>query len=178
MTMAYFTEQELTRYATEARPENFSNVKNARASTAVAIFLSHSHKDKILVKGLIAYFDKLGVEVYVDWNDSDMPRITNRETADRIKAKIHENKLFMVLATTNAINSKWVPWEVGIADQAKGSPHVSVIPVADRSGHYPGAEYLQLYRRIETTDKGGYGVFEPNATKGFILEYYLKNFGA
>lgn len=176
--MAYFTEQELTKYAAESRLESFANIKEARELAVVTIFLSHSHKDKMLVKGLIAYFNKLGVKIYVDWNDKEMPHVTNRETADRIKAKIHENKLFMVLATANAIDSKWVPWEVGIADQAKGAGQITVIPVADRSGNYPGAEYLQLYKRVETTDKGGYGVFEPNATQGYVLEHYLRAFGA
>lgn len=105
-----------------------------------------------------------------------MPRVTNRETADRIKRQIEANDLFVVLATRNAIESKWVPWEVGIADQMKPEIRVSVIPVADPSGRYEGAEYLQLYRRILTTDKGGKGIFAPDATSGLTLENYLQIF--
>ncbi len=178
--MAYFSEQELTRFAVNARTQNFSNIKEAyaRQEATVTIFLSHSHKDKLLVLGLIAYFDTLGIKIYVDWNDKDMPRVTNRETADRIKAKIHENKLFMILATTNAIDSKWVPWEVGIADQAKGPDQIIVIPVTDYSGNYRGAEYLQLYREVQTAAVGGMGVFFRGATQGTKLDGYLKVFGS
>lgn len=178
--MAYFSEQQLTQFAVNARTQNFSNIKEARArlEATVTVFLSHSHKDKLLVLGLIAYFDTLGIKIYVDWNDQDMPRVTNRETADRIKTKIHENKMFMVLASTNAVDSKWVPWEVGIADQAKGADQIIVVPVADYSGNYRGAEYLQLYREVQTTASGGMGVFFRHATQGTKLDGYLKAFGS
>lgn len=173
--MAYFSEQELTRFAVNARTQNFSNIKEARArqEAAVTIFLSHSHKDKLLVLGFIAYMETLGIKIYVDWNDGDMPRVTNRETADRIKEKIHENKLFMVLATSNAIDSKWVPWEVGIADQAKGAEQIIVVPVADYSGNYRGAEYLQLYRQLKNAAGGGRALFPPGQDRGILLEYFL-----
>ncbi|HEY1170383.1 MAG TPA: toll/interleukin-1 receptor domain-containing protein [Verrucomicrobiae bacterium] len=174
--MAFFTENELRGYARDQRFRTFAHVKEAREQATVSIFLSHSHKDKDLVLGLIAYFEKLGIKIYVDWNDKEMPRVTNRETADKIKQKIAENNAFMVLATPNAIESKWVPWEVGIADQVKGELKVVVIPVADSSGRYVGAEYLQLYQRVEEAQSGGYGVFRPEG-KGHLMDFYLKMVG-
>jgi hypothetical protein len=177
--MSYFSETELNRYATEARYHAFGNIKEARErdNTTVTIFLSHSHKDRALALGFIRYMETLGIKIYVDWNDQEMPRITNRETANRIKAKIHENKLFMVLATGNAIDSKWVPWEVGIADQAKGAEQILIVPVTDYSGNYRGAEYLQLYREVKVAASGGRGVFYRGATEGLTIEGYLKAFG-
>jgi len=157
--------------------QRFSNIKRASTEAVVRIFLSHSHKDRDLVQGLIVYFEGLGISIYVDWNDSSMPRITNRETAEKIKKEIGANDLLMVLATRNAVDSKWIPWEVGVADQMKGEARVLVIPVADPSGKYEGAEYLQLYRRILTAQGGGKGIFAPDAASGAMLDVYLKLFG-
>lgn len=133
---------------------SFSNIKTASSQAKVTIFLSHSHLDHKVVKGLIRYLDGLGISIYVDWNDSSMPAVTNRVTASRLKQRIKACSLFMVLATRNALNSKWVPWEVGIADQIKGENAVSVIGVVDPSGKFPGSEYLQLYQLVAFPDVG------------------------
>jgi hypothetical protein len=148
--MNYITEAILRDYAEKisVKCRIFSNIKTSRASALSTIFLSHSHLDKELALGLVGYFESLGISLYVDWNDGDMPRIANRETADKIKQKIASNSLFMVLATKNALNSKWVPWEVGVADQMKHFSRILVIPVSDSYGRYEGSEYLQLYQQI------------------------------
>jgi hypothetical protein len=176
--MAYFTEQQLERFAEsydlEKRASQFLN--ESKASAGLSIFLSHSHKDRKKARGLIRHFAGLGVEVYVDWNDSDMPRETNRETAERIKSKIDETRLFMVLATRNALDSKWVPWEIGVADKTKGEAAVLIIPVEDASGHFAGSEYLRLYRRVMIADDGKDAVFEPDKTKGSYLKDYFTVF--
>jgi hypothetical protein len=177
--MAYFTESQLRQFAESPLMEkraaqyNFSSTAGAK----VTIFLSHSHKDRKLAKGIIQHLASFGIGVYVDWNDTDMPRETNRETAEKIKSRIAELHLFMVLATENALNSKWVPWEVGVADKTKGEQRVLIIPVADAAGGFNGNEYLQLYRRVVIADGDVTGVFQPQQTKGDLLEYYLKTYG-
>jgi hypothetical protein len=176
--MAYLTENQLRNYASTLKhaQTTFANVKTSGVLAQVTIFLSHSSKDRELAQGLVFYLGSLGISVYVDWNDSDMPRVTNRETAERLKVKIKENRLFMILASRNALDSKWVPWEVGIADQCKGEQAMLLIPVADASGRFEGAEYLQLYRRVETAP-GGFGVFPPGQTTGVLLESHVRSFG-
>lgn len=175
--MAYITESQLRNLASTHRYTSYGNVKNASAQAKLTIFLSHSHKDKELVEGLIAYFDKIGISIYVDWNDTQMPRITNRGTAEKIKKEIADQKIFMVFATKNALASKWVPWEVGVADQIKGQAQVMIIPVADDFGQFHGSEYLQLYQRAEIATDGTYAVFEPNMTTGgILLESKMKKF--
>lgn len=179
--MAYFTETQLAGYASQLRNSstNFSNIiraKEATASAAATIFLSHSHKDRTLAEGLVYHLASLGIKVYVDWNDSDMPRETNRETAAKIKSTINDNGMFMVLATRNALESKWVPWEIGVADKTKGEARVLIIPVADPSGNFSGNEYLQLYRRVVIADNGEDGVFEPEKTQGEYLRTYLQQY--
>ncbi|UDQ98949.1 toll/interleukin-1 receptor domain-containing protein [Lentisphaerota bacterium WC36G] len=109
------------------------------------VFLSHSHEDKKLAKQLIAFCEKKGISLYVDWQDGELPTTTNVETARKIKEKIRVCDEFWVLATTNALNSRWVPWEVGIADQMKGQ-NIKVIPIKEYDGSHGGHEYLDLYK--------------------------------
>ena len=176
--MPYFTEQQLESFADsndlEKRASQFINFSMASAN--LSIFLSHSHEDRKRARGIVKHFASLGIEVYVDWNDSNMPRETNRETAEKIKSKIDENMLFMVLATQNALQSKWVPWEIGVADKTKGEARVLVIPVADPAGNFSGSEYLRLYRRVMIADDGKDGVFEPEKTQGDYLTTYFNKF--
>ena len=162
--MKYFTASELEGLRSQHILEWFSNVKSDPSQAKLTIFLSHSHHDRPLVEGLIRFFATQGVTIYVDWNDGTMPRVTNRETATRLKKRIETSALFMVLATQNAVDSKWVPWEVGVADQMKGEERITVIPVLDSSGRYPGAEYLQLYRRFAQSDHtGNRWIYEPES---------------
>ena len=170
--MAYFTEQQLYRFADspalEARASQFLN--ESAATARLSIFLSHSHKDRKKARGIVKHLASLGVEVYVDWNDEAMPRETNRFTAERIKERIEQLDLCMVLLTWNAWMSKWVPWEIGVADQAKGESKVMVIPVVDSSGRYYGMEFLRLYRRVAISNTGATCVVQPGRTAGPLLE--------
>lgn len=174
--MAYFTEQQLYRFAEspalEARANQFLNesVTTARLS----IFLSHSHKDRKKARGIVKHLASLGVEVYVDWNDKNMPRETNRLTAERIKDRIEELDLCMVLLTRHACASKWVPWEIGVADITKGESKVLLIPVVDSAGYFYGMEFLRLYRRVELSTTGTTCVFKPGRTVGPLLESYFE----
>jgi hypothetical protein len=176
--MPYFTEQQLYRFADspslQARAAQFLNesVETARLS----IFLSHSHKDRKKARGIIRYFASLGVEVYVDWNDRDMPRETSQVTAEKIKDRIVQFDLCMVLLTRNACGSKWVPWEIGVADVAKGESRVLVVPVVDSHGSYYGMEFLRLYRRVALSTGGATFVLQPGRSVGPLLESYFERF--
>ena len=137
----------------------------------ITVFLSHSHRDKVLVEGLIAMFSEQGFHIYVDWNDSDMPRITSGETARKIKQRIAELQLFFFLATENGLRSKWCPWELGVADSHKRWDNILIIPIADSQGRFRGNEYLQIYKHLELTFTNEPYVVDPGFTK--IGEYLL-----
>jgi len=176
--MAYYTEEQLERIADSPEMEKRASghILESFSASRLSIFLSHSHTDKKRVEGWIRDLAALGIDMYVDWNDSSMPRETSRATADKIKQRIAEVDLFVVLATNAALESMWVSWEIGIADKAKGESKVLLAPVMPKSGTWKGNEYLQLYRTIELFDRGDFvgrpGVFEPNATKGPKFENY------
>lgn len=134
-------------------------------------FLCHSHKDESLVKGLLVLFQEKGVNLYVDWLDSEMPESPNGETASRIQDKIKSAYYFFFLATANSKASRWCPWEIGYADGV--GKKVCIISTSDDHNTY-GNEYLQLYSHIDdgVSDNGrrhGLAVFEPNSKNGFWL---------
>ncbi|TGL62027.1 toll/interleukin-1 receptor domain-containing protein [Leptospira sarikeiensis] len=174
--MSYLSEQNLLSYREQYRGKNTSRIFQESLNANVTIFLSHSHEDNNLVEGLILYLAQFGLNIYVDWKDSAMPKETNKTTASTIKTKIKDLDMFWVLATKNAINSKWVPWEIGIADVLKGG-NVFIIPVSDANGKFHGNEYLQLYERIELANSGVLASFQPNKYQGHTITEILKRRG-
>jgi hypothetical protein len=102
-----------------------------------------------------------------------MPRITSARTADFLKTRIRLCDKFVLLATTNARNSKWVPWELGFADEAKGMQHVAILPVADSNGKWEGNEYMGLYQRILLSDQGNPAIFPAGSGTGSHLGSFL-----
>lgn len=123
--------------------------ESQKATNKKTIFLSHSHKDKDIVEQAALFLLSQGIYVYVDWKDASMPPVTSKETADKIKKRIKLCDEFVVLASNNALDSKWVPWELGFADSAKGMTKVFIFPVADNDGKWRGSEYFDLYQKIE-----------------------------
>lgn len=176
--MAFYTEEQLEKFAESEEMEKQASryLHESKAAARLSIFLSHSHHDKKQVEGWILQLASLGIDMYVDWNDSSMPRETNRDTADKIKQRIAELDLFVVLATNAALESKWVSWEIGIADKTKGESKVLLVPVEPKSGIWKGNEYLQLYRSIRQFDTGPSagkpGVIVPNASEGPSFQTY------
>jgi len=134
---------------------------------SLSIFLSHSHKDKDLVRGFASILQY--ADIYIDWKDDTLPDEPNKETAERIKERIKESDLFILLATDNALSSTWCSWEIGIADGIKGYEYILIVPVTDDSGNFRGNEYLQIYKRIE--------IVQLPYLEIFVLEPSLRKYG-
>mgnify|MGYP001618704005 CR=1 FL=1 len=132
-------------------------------------FLCHSHKDELIVKGLIVLFKEAGINLYIDWEDHAMPAIPNGETARKIQTKIRNCELFLFLATQNAKSSRWCPWEIGYADSSNRG--IYIISTADSSETY-GNEYLELYPSIDQNSIGAYQelhLFKAGSKDGQLL---------
>lgn len=149
--MAHFT-----RSAIQARGHERAVIINDIKSLAscfgqsvISVFLSHSHKDADLIEGLIVILRSQGVEVYVDWKDGEMPAETSAVTAARIRGKIRENDRFIVVLTENSRASLWVPWELGVADVAKGSENIAIWPIREDREDLDGIEFMGVYPKIE-----------------------------
>src|SRR4051812_25708928 len=88
-----------------------------RASpTSLDVFLSHSSLDKEALPKAIAFLKAFGANVYIDKVDKELPQNTSSETGKKLKQRIAECPKFIVLVTANSKNSRWIPWELGIAD--------------------------------------------------------------
>ena len=123
--MSFITESQLTNYRRSAKSysmslnESLSSFKNESTLYKTKIFLSHKHDEREFLEGAISLLKSYGVDIYVDWLDEGMPKTTSGQTAVRIKQKIKSNDKFILLATEEAIDSKWCNWELGLGDAAK-----------------------------------------------------------
>jgi len=119
--------------------------KRVSYSTETTVFLSHKHDELIEMQNAIALLKKMGVAVYVDWMDEEMPKHTCGITAVKLKNKIKQNKKFILLATERAISSKWCNWELGLGDAHKYIKDIALLVVKEDNGTWSGNEYLQIY---------------------------------
>ncbi|MGD7187608.1 toll/interleukin-1 receptor domain-containing protein [Ralstonia pseudosolanacearum] len=156
----YITKSELRQFASQLPLSEQASVRKVASSARLlgSTFLSHSSKDEDLVIGAIRVLEGHGGKVYVDEIDPEMPPYTNDETAALLKKRIHQTNRFVLLASKNSQESRWVPWELGIADGDKGLERIALFPASDNSDDQAWAswEYLALYRRIVWGNLQGY----------------------
>ena len=172
--MAYMTMSELRSFAPSyVQNESRTYIKAAEASASVTVFLSHSHEDKELVKSFLEFLARQKVFVYVDWLDSTMPRETSAATARRVKERIGQCQKFIELATNQAIVSRWVPWELGVADTKKTLANIAIQPVTPEHGEWKGREYVAINSRIEEYSDGRWDMFPSDGSNGTYLEEWL-----
>lgn len=98
---------------------------------------------------MVEEFSKFGYRTYVDWIDDpqlDRNNIT-KETSNRLRLRMNQSKSLIYAASLNAINSKWMPWELGYMDAKKNRAAILPIFSSDsKSSHaYNGQEYLGIY---------------------------------
>lgn len=118
-----------------------------RTAAATSMFLSHSSKDKDLAFLVKLVLESMGISVYIDWLDHGLPAEVSAETARILRQKIEANRLFLLLGTNNAVESKWVPWELGYADGKKGEASVAILEVRRDGETFKGCEYFALYQK-------------------------------
>ena len=103
------TEDYLARLASGADiiNESVHETRCFSSSGNASVFLSHKHDDLANLKRVVYILEKLHSNVYVDWLDKTMPKITSGETAVKIKDKIRKMDKFILVASDAAIESKW-----------------------------------------------------------------------
>lgn len=176
--MSYITEAQLSNYRSNRRfsKDNIVNIKEShlRDENKPMIFLSHKHDELDILHDVIAFLKDEGVDVYVDWMDSEMPAYTNAETAVKLKEKIKASNKFILVATTDAVNSKWCNWELGLGDAEKYIKDIALLPIDRTYESYKGAEYLKIYPYIEY--ENGQNTFINGAyiTRGYYVKIPLK----
>ncbi len=149
--MKYFssTASEIQNFSRGVIVEDHRFEKRASASTA-DVFLSHSSADKDVLPKAIGFLENHGAKVYIDKADKELPQKTSAETGVKLKERISQCPKFIVLVTANSKSSRWIPWELGIADEKKKLPNVALLPDIGNQANaeWPEQEYLGLYPRI------------------------------
>jgi hypothetical protein len=160
MAYDYITRDEFQKWGAELSTElRKSLVEKAETrSPTHATFLSHSSKDKDILPGVIRILTNHGADVYVDKKDPTLPPYTNRDTGSKLRTRINGCKKFVLLASTNVKESRWVPWELGLADGYKNPRNVALFPSVDKQYEYKWTEqeYLGVYDRIVWGDLQGH----------------------
>ena len=180
--MKYFssTASEIQNFSKGVVVESHLFEKRASASTA-DVFLSHSSADKNALPIVIGLLEQHGAKVYIDKSDKELPQKTSPETGAKLKERIAQCPKFIVLVTANSKSSRWIPWELGIADEKKKLANIAILPDVGNQLNvdWPEQEYLGLYPRIVLERFDGQAtpvwmVLDHHNRKGTELGQWLK----
>lgn len=152
--MAVATYDQVRAYAGPSGP---GMIKLAQDRTLKNLFLSHSQKDESLLPGAIGVLQQHGASVYVDVADAGLAP-GDPSAAARLRAAVQSCKRVVVLTTENTSTSRWIPWEMGLADGSAGPTQVAVLPMrasTAASDLWAKQEYFDLYARIEAVASTG-----------------------
>lgn len=144
------------------------------------VFLSYSSLDKDHIVGTIKFFEQFKANVYVDKDDVRLTFPPSHETAKILKNTINSCPRFVLLVSPNSKNSKWIPWELGLADGFKGTSYIGLLPISDTpiEEDWVKQEYLGLYPRIIWGSLKGqpseiWKVYDPRDNSSWTLEKWL-----
>ena len=175
--MSYLTFETLsansTRYDARRRINENNSVIYARKKR-IKVFLSHKHDESIaLINNVRGFFLSLKTELYIDWLDKDMPKVTGLTTANKLKSWIQSMSRFVVLANPKSIESIWIPWKLGVADQAKGLDHIAILPIIHEGDTRNRREYYRIYSEIKELNGKWVVVLQGNEVNPIGLSAWL-----
>lgn len=147
--MPYLTRKTLLASANRVRP--LAENAKAFASTATAqsdfdVFLSHSSLDREAVDAVDDLLLGLGFKVYLDRRvDKGLdPQKVDSTTVALLQKRLRQSRCLLVATSSNVVNSKWVPWELGFMDGLRS--RVATLPILETPyGTFKGQEYFGVY---------------------------------
>lgn len=77
------------------------------------LFISHQRNDKQVAKEIANYIYKSGVDIYFDEYDWSINRDDPQSVVNAIKTGIRRSTHMLCILSQNALQSKWMPWEIG-----------------------------------------------------------------
>lgn len=150
-------------------------LENRIYSNKTKVFLSHKHSDLEELKDFIGFLEtNYNVDVYIDSMDKAMPSTTSEVTANRIKSVIKKCDKFILLATDDAVESKWCNWELGFGDAQKFRDDIAILPIKEIGQYdfqYKGKEYMSIYPQIIYYDGSEQYTSGARVTPGFYCGY-------
>lgn len=81
----------------------------------LCIFISHQKRDSATARKIADYFLTSGIDVYFDEYDIKIDRTIPNSVVNAIKSGIKNSTHMLCLLSENALDSNWIPWEVGYA---------------------------------------------------------------
>lgn len=175
----FATYANLRTWAAEAAP---GLLKEAASLPGKNTFLSHSSKDDDKVEGAIRILKNHGAQVYVDHFDPLTKTDDCVAIAAHVRSVISACKKFVLFATPQSKDSKWMPWELGLADGIRSHPNAAIFPASEQSFDQDWAqqEYLALYRKIvwgklKGREKELWLVWDPKLNEAEPLEDWIKS---
>ena len=80
---------------------------------AKCVFISHQRNDKAVAKAIADYILTAGIDVYFDEYDTSIDINNPKSVVTSIKNGIRRSTHMLCLLSNNAMQSKWMPWEIG-----------------------------------------------------------------
>lgn len=143
------------------------------------IFLSYRRKDRQYVRPIVDILKRLGAKIYIDYLDDSLPEKPNTETAAILRNRIQKSDKFILMATPNSSDSKWIPWELGLGDGFLNYNNVAIMPITQFSNSWAEQEYYSIYgyvRKADSTDgsRYDYAIFYPDGSAEWLLDWIRK----
>lgn len=120
-------------------------------ASSLKVFISHSSADSQLIPGVEAFFQQFGASIYADVMDDSLQGLPDAAKAVVLRAEIAKCDKLAVLVTAATKTSKWIPWELGLADGSCSPVHAALLPVTEggREEDWAKQGYMELYPRVE-----------------------------
>ena len=150
----------------------------------VPVFLSHCHADlkdehfKQILK-LLGALSHGRIQLYIDSQDSSLPKITDVQTAKILQDNISSSKKFIAIVTNGFLESKWCVGELWFATAKEAD--IAIIIVSEKGEAFTGTEYMNMYPYVSYSDGDesfsdgqpipkGYYLLRPNEDGSVVAE--------
>lgn len=163
--MAYLTFDKLSSTYTLSRAQVLNESIKATSVYDTKVFLSYRRKDRKYVESIVKLLKQIGVSVYIDYLDETLEDKTSEAVAAILRNRINSCKKFILLATPDSGNSKWMPWELGLGDRIVNYPNVAILPLTESSTTWSDQEYGKIYGHIEAS----YSIIENSRDDWFVI---------
>lgn len=138
------------------------------------VFLSYRRKDSQYVRPIVNILKSLGAKIYIDYLDNTLPDKPSSETAEILRSRIKASDKFILMATPNSSESKWIPWELGLGDGFINYQHVAILPITNEKNYWTEQEFYSLYgyiRKAKSQDgsRNDYAIFYPDGRAEWLI---------
>lgn len=144
---------------------------HAREDAPTAILLDVAEGDGDLLRPALNFIANQGTPVYVDFRDDRLPRGAEGEMAQWMRRGVRLDDRFVLVTTQGGLGSRWVPWQLALAEGALGLENVAVLTVEDY-GSFRGSPLVDLYPTIQREGEE-WRVVPPDGRGGPSLRHWL-----